>query len=672
MGAAASGGKNDETSLVVVSENNDREPKEDSNHHHSYQQHHHNHTKDSKSAAGDGQVFLKSFLSQVLTSAGKLHERGIVHRDIKPSNIMCQQNDGDVGNGVIRCVLGDFSSAWDDFASSHLYSNGPSVKEQTDEYAPPEVLIGHKWVPFDEAKPESYDSWSIGVVALELLLGSPNVFSVDQRTTTLLCNKMKKEGASEEDIRRALYLAALSQFCIYVPTNASKSWPLRAGDPVKTTCTMQDFHNALRARDPLGIGFDSSFDALLQLIWGLLAWDPRERLTASDALQHHYFTMSDPVEDEDYNALEPQTLDPSVDMNVEGHLVKEFTCPHCGRKFEDIRSCLTHATSRRHSKFCTYDRSSLPPCLNAHSMLPAHPTSGYCDIQGRRRVIEDFHTVHLHDSHQFYGIFDGHNGNLASKYAASSLYKRLVNRMDDVDDDIKNSNDWKSEVTDEMIYSFEEVHKGVLKTVHSYSGGVMSKSGTTATALFVTELAVVIANVGDSRAILSVGASFDPSHQATSYPLTIDHTASAEKKLVEERGGYVESKGGVDRVNGTLVLSRSIGDAHLEKFLSRRPHVVAMTKDEVRNICRMPSSPQGKNDFQMPCFIVLASDGLWDVISNQEAVDIVEQVIQKFDTNNDISWEEGGSFQAAAELLTQEAYLRGSSDNIGVCVVAIT
>jgi serine/threonine protein kinase len=192
-------------------------------------------------------------------------------RDIKPSNIMCRTGS-DLNEFGANCVLGDFSSAFDEFSSQHFYSKGPSAAEQTNEYAPPEALFAKEWIPFYKAKPESYDSWSIGVLILELLLGTPNVFSVDQRTTTLLTNKMNKEGASEEDIQRALYLAALSQFCIYVPTNESdKNWPLREGDPlfkasiVKTTCTIHDFQNALRARDPLGIGFDKSIDPLLQL-----------------------------------------------------------------------------------------------------------------------------------------------------------------------------------------------------------------------------------------------------------------------------------------------------------------------------------------------------------------------------------------------------------------------
>lgn len=53
-----------------------------------------------------------------------------------------------------------------------------------------------------------------------------------------------------------------------------------------------------------------------------------------------------------------------------------------------------------------------------------------------------------------------------------------------------------------------------------------------------------------------------------------------------------------------------------------------------------------------------------DVMTNQEAVEMVEEAINA---------DKGGSaFQVAAEWLTQEAYVRGSLDNIGVCVVAIT
>eukprot|EP00536_Pseudo-nitzschia_multiseries_P013370 jgi/Psemu1/138608/gw1.568.4.1 len=206
----------------------------------------------------------------------------------------------------MQCRLGDFSSGWDRYTSENLYTKGPTPGEQTDEYAPPESFVGPYWKPFDEDKPHSYDSWSIGVLALELLLGTPHVFSVDQRTNALLTTQMKRAGATDDELAYALFLAALSNFCIFVPSNGSSkadnSWPMGHGDPlhkvrgfggitsmVTGSCTLQDFHRALRARDPLGIGFDSSTDLLLHLIWQLLAYDPSERITAEEALEHPYF-----------------------------------------------------------------------------------------------------------------------------------------------------------------------------------------------------------------------------------------------------------------------------------------------------------------------------------------------------------------------------------------------
>lgn len=84
-----------------------------------------------------------------------------------------------------------------------------------------------------------------------------------------------------------------------------------------------------------------------------------------------------------------------------------------------------------------------------------------------------------------------------------------------------------------------------------------------------------------------------------------------------------------------------------------------------------------------------ASDGLWDVMSNQEAVDMVVDIILRhneahaslhdyttreialFPSNDESDTEDGGPLQESAERLAVEAYVRGSSDNIGVCVVAI-
>lgn len=622
--------------------------------------------------AAVGRTIMRDVLLQLVKAASYLHSQGIVHRDIKPSNYLCTTNldlaeflesdASDLDMAQINCVLADFSSAWDEFSNLNLYTNGPSAAEQTTEYAPPEALLGPSWVPFLEAKPETYDSWSIGVIALELLLGTPNVFSVDQRTTALLTNKLKKEGASEEDIQRALYLAALSQFCIYIPQSgvSPARWPLGETDPlfnaamVKQSCTLQDFHHALRARDPLGLGFDSTSDALLHLIWNLLAWDPLERMTATDALRHPYFSNID-LDQSSPSDVASLMLDPRMDIKRTDSII-QFVCPKCNRIFQDWRSCQKHATTRKHAKFCVYNRSDLPTCLNAHTLLPAHPFSGYCDIQGRRRTIEDFHSIHLHSSHQFYGVFDGHTGNLAAKFAASTFYEQIYGRLSAMEISYGQP-EWKGMVQKILVEVFEEIHFRFLKAAVT-APFVMDQSGTTATVLYVNEYAILIANVGDSRAVLS----YMDNGVFSAIPMTVDHIASSsdERFLVEKRGGVITSNGGIDRVNGTLAITRSIGDASLSPLLSRVPHVSLASRKELRETCGYLSQST------VPCFIVLASDGLWDVLTNQEAVDMVVEVVNYYE-----SWQETNAFQEAAERLTQEAYIRGSTDNIGVCVVAI-
>jgi serine/threonine protein phosphatase PrpC len=58
-------------------------------------------------------------------------------------------------------------------------------------------------------------------------------------------------------------------------------------------------------------------------------------------------------------------------------------------------------------------------------------------------------------------------------------------------------------------------------------------------------------------------------------------------------------------------------------------------------------------------------------MSNQEAVDMVAGIMESYDSTDHVSWNNGGAFQEAAEHLAIEAYVRGSTDNIGVCVVSV-
>ena len=111
-----------------------------------------------------------------------------------------------------------------------------------------------------------------------------------------------------------------------------------------------------------------------------------------------------------------------------------FTCPKCGRSFlGDWMGCHKHMTTRRHGQRCKYgaennsngmpaNTGSLPSCLSEHSMLPLDQHSGWCELQGRRRYMEDMHSVVFEESYKLFGVFDGHSGAKAARFASKRLH----------------------------------------------------------------------------------------------------------------------------------------------------------------------------------------------------------------------------------------------------------
>jgi protein phosphatase 1L len=311
-------------------------------------------------------------------------------------------------------------------------------------------------------------------------------------------------------------------------------------------------------------------------------------------------------------------------------------------------------------------------------------------------------------------------GNLASKFVASKLYNVLMYHLPTLpyyDESISTSlRSWRHEIQTNVTVAFEEVHTQFLETaefvtspiIEAGSAPSMDQSGTTATALLVTDKILLVTSLGDSRAVLSSRSVSNGDQRKMDFPsmsaiqLSIDHVASdpAERTLVEERGGSVitDGNGGISRVEGKLAITRSIGDANLSSVLSREPNVMILNRSEIHELCDSGGSSGGAVENKaapttIPCFVILASDGLWDVMSNEEAVDMVVDVILHDDDSNtmhdehdfrndssqnmlsdSISSSSSGSssaFQKAAERLAVEAYVRGSTDNIGVCIVAV-
>ncbi|KAF8061168.1 ABI1 [Scenedesmus sp. PABB004] len=166
--------------------------------------------------------------------------------------------------------------------------------------------------------------------------------------------------------------------------------------------------------------------------------------------------------------------------------------------------------------------------------------------------------------------------------------------------------------------------------------------GSTALVAVVGRAEVFVAHCGDSRAVLC--------RQGTAIPLTRDHKPDRpdERARVVGLGGKVVVKAGGARVMGLLAMSRALGDHFLRPYIIAEPEVMSL--------------PRSHDDE----LLLLASDGLWDVFTPQEAASLALRSTLR-------ARERGASAGAAcrvgASVLARGAVERGSRDNITVCVV---
>ncbi|KAK9051181.1 hypothetical protein SSX86_027807 [Deinandra increscens subsp. villosa] len=152
---------------------------------------------------------------------------------------------------ITKMRIIDFGSAMDEFTIKHLYgAAGPSRDEQTVEYMPPEAFLNATWYHGPSSITTKYDMWSVGVVILELVIGSRNVFQIDGRTHALLDRHL--EGWNEELKKLAYKLKSLMELCILPPrSSANGKVSERLGYEISTPT----------------IGLGSSFKAIGYIWW---------------------------------------------------------------------------------------------------------------------------------------------------------------------------------------------------------------------------------------------------------------------------------------------------------------------------------------------------------------------------------------------------------------------
>ncbi|KAL6079657.1 PPM-type phosphatase domain-containing protein [Balamuthia mandrillaris] len=337
------------------------------------------------------------------------------------------------------------------------------------------------------------------------------------------------------------------------------------------------------------------------------------------------------------------------------------------------------------------------------SVAVAHTQGQRCSMEDEYCIVPDVNKDYglASDSipRAFFAVFDGHGGREAAAFAQQSLLNNIVKHpsfsgTQELVIEHKHKKDKEKMTCGECRVPRplarsrsgnikEAIRQGFKITDDNFTAFAVEKElycGTTVVAALLEGDRLVMANLGDSRAVLCDG-------NGCARVLTRDHKPSRddEQRRIKAAGGWIVNSKDLNlsqlyrinpalinlmqipsrlvdmvgfittsRVCGELSVSRAIGDVEYKGTLKNKywgkefSDDLIIAEPEIELTIHSPSDK----------FIILACDGLWDVLSNQEAVDIVLQYLLIHN-----------SCEKAAEGLVREALKKGSLDNITVIIV---
>jgi serine/threonine protein phosphatase PrpC len=272
-------------------------------------------------------------------------------------------------------------------------------------------------------------------------------------------------------------------------------------------------------------------------------------------------------------------------------------------------------------------------------------------IKGQRSEMEDYSRCVLNLGEQFravpgktgldkefgsfFGLFDGHSGNLCAEYIAEHLPSFFTSNPN-----------YPNNIPVAAVEAFRGCDLQFIKdeaVPNNYN------DGSTAIVAIIWEEVIYVINSGDSRCILA--------HGGQCIPMSIDHSPSnpTEEERIKKNGGHVKN----NRVRGKLGVARGFG-AYRYKHKENYGDRLITVEPEVKTF---------QIDKQTE-FLILATDGIWDKISNEEAIQFVRERLGDLATNT--------KFQEAKEKfvydicieLVKEADTRKSTDNIS-CIIIV-
>ncbi|XP_074570051.1 putative protein phosphatase 2C 60 [Curcuma longa] len=223
----------------------------------------------------------------------------------------------------------------------------------------------------------------------------------------------------------------------------------------------------------------------------------------------------------------------------------------------------------------------------------------------------------------FVGVYDGHGGPETSRYVNDHLFQNLK----------RFGTEQQSMSTDVIRKAYQSTEEGFISLVTKQwpVKPQIAAVGSCCLVGVICGSTLYIANVGDSRVVLGRGVK--ATGEVLAMQLSAEHNVAIESVRQELHSMHPDDKQivvlkhNVWRVKGLIQISRSIGDVYLKKaefnceplhvkFRLREPFKKPILSAEP-SISVQPLQPQDQ-------FLIFASDGLWEHLSNQEAVDIVQ------------------------------------------------
>jgi len=271
-------------------------------------------------------------------------------------------------------------------------------------------------------------------------------------------------------------------------------------------------------------------------------------------------------------------------------------------------------------------------------------------MQGWRIDMEDAHQVqislkneHPFDTWSFFAVFDGHAGSKVAFHSAENLLHTLLDTPDfkKVVEELKEHGGVMTEKAKALIK--EGMRVGFLKldeSMQAANGEERERSGTTAICAILTPEHIFFANLGDSRGLCSKKSNNTFS--------TEDHKPylERERERIVKAGGSVM----IQRVNGSLAVSRALGDFEYksvpglcptEQLVSPEPDIYILDRN--------------REDDE---FLVLACDGIYDVLENDELCQLIRSRLSVTD-----------DLKVATNQVLDVCLSRGSRDNMTMILV---